>query len=163
MIGVLDVLQNNPCAPNDLREKAIYLASELMELCGIKSARKEAEEILSSGRAYKKFKEIINFQNGENDFEKRVSKLRPAKFRKTIYSPCDGRIVEMNDSKINSLCRILGTPESTSAGIFIHRNVGRISKSDRWFTIYAESMERLEEGMKFFKDNFFRIGNKIGI
>jgi len=66
MQDILSVLQNLKETPQDLREKSLFLSTELIRLCGIKNARKKAEEALCSGKAYEKFKEIKLSDNNRN-------------------------------------------------------------------------------------------------
>lgn len=149
MKDVLSVLQNNPTAPRDLREKSLFLASELMSLCGIKDSRKKAEEILNSGQAYEKFKEIINAQNGHNNFETKIAALTISKFKKTILAREDGKITMIDNKKINSLCRILGTPETITAGCYLHKHLEHIKKDEPIITIYSESKQKMKDALEF--------------
>ncbi|MEK6935793.1 MAG: thymidine phosphorylase [Nanoarchaeota archaeon] len=151
MFDVLKVLKNCSDAPRDLRDKALFLSSELLELCGIKNSKKIALEILSSGKAYLKFKEIINAQNNKQDFEKRVSRLKLAKFQKTIYAKKSGKIVSIGNKETNSLCRVLGTPESISAGVYLYKHVGNVKKGEPILTLYSESKSKIKDGLDYMK------------
>ena len=150
MIDVLKVFQNN--GPKNLREKSLYLATELIKLCGIKNAKKKAEEALTSGKAYEKFKEIINAQNGKKNFNERVSKLKLAKFKKIIPAKKSGEIVCISNKGINSLCRILGTPETISAGAYLHKHLGKVKKGEPLLTIYTESETKMDDAIRFLKE-----------
>lgn len=152
MLDVLAVLKNKEYSPQDLREKSLLLSSEILSLCGVKEARKTAEEILVSGKAFEKFMEIINAQNGKRDFESRIKKLKPAKFSKTIYSNKTGKITEIDNKKINNLCRILGTPASSSSGVYLHKHLGPVKENEALLTLYSESEQKLEDGKDFFKE-----------
>jgi len=156
MRDVLAVLKNNPDAPRDLREKALYLASELMSLCGIRNSQQKAAEILESGKAYAKFREIVNVQNkkekNSHDFEKRVKKMELAQFKKILLAEKTGKIVSINNNKINSLCRVLGTPENKSAGCYLHHHLGKIKKGAKLMTLYSESKSKLKDALKFIKE-----------
>lgn len=152
MRDVLSVLKNEPNCPHDLKKKSLLLAEKLMTLCGIKNASQKAKEILESGKAYEKFKEIINAQNKSKDFDARVSKLKIAKLTKSIYAEKSGEIIEINNQGINSVCRILGTPETISAGVYLHKHLGKIKKGDLLLSLYSESEERLEDASTFIKE-----------
>jgi len=152
MLDVIRVLQNTPECPKDLKEKSIFLAGKVMKLAGIKNARRKAREILESGAAYRKFVEIINAQNGKEDFEKRIRALKPAKFKLTIKAVKKGKILHLDNKKINTLCRILGTPETRSAGIFLHKKIGRVKRDEPLITLFSESKTKLKEGLKYFKN-----------
>ncbi len=150
MMDILKVLKGD--GPEDLKEKAIYLSSELMDLAGIKNAKEKAREILESGKAFEKFKEIINAQNGKNDFEKRIKKLKFARYKKEIFAQREGKIKEIDNKKINLLCRILGAPETKSAGVYLYKKIGFVDKGEKVITLYSESEKKLEEGIKYFKE-----------
>ena len=152
MIDVLAVLQNSPEAPKDLKEKSLYLAIELMKLCGIKDSKKKAEKILSSGEAFKKFKKIVNAQNGKDDFEKRVKSLKLGRYKKVIKAKRTGKIFEISNQDINSLCRILGTPDEISAGAYLHKHIGKVSKGEPIITLYSENRRKLRDAMKFYRE-----------
>ncbi|MFH1237841.1 MAG: thymidine phosphorylase [archaeon] len=153
MLDILAVLKNSPNLPEDLKEKSLFLSTELMKLCKIKNARKKAEEILSSGKAYEKFKEIINTQNGKKDFDKRVESLTLAKYKQIIKAKHNGRITEISNEGINSLCRILGTPETISSGVYLYKHIGAIKKAEPILTLYTESKTKMKEAIKFLKES----------
>jgi len=156
IFDVLSVLKNKPNCSKELREKSLFLASQLLELCGHKNSRKEVEDILSSGKALKKFKEIINTQNGHTknseDFEKRVSELKLAHFKKEIFSLKSGKIVNLDNKEVNIIARILGCPENKSAGIYIYRNSGVITKGEKLMVLYSESQAKLNEAIGLIKE-----------
>jgi len=156
MLDIISVLENKGNAPQDLKEKSIFLATELMKLCKIKNAKKKAEEILISGKAYEKFKEIINAQNSEqnndSNFDKRVKKLVPAKYSKTLKAKTHGKITRISNKGINSLCRVLGTPETISAGVYIYKHKGEVKKGEPLITLYSESKSKIREAKMFFKE-----------
>ena len=153
ILDVLKVLQNSSDAPQDLRKKSIFLASELMSLCGIKNSEKYAKEILESGKAFEKFKEIINLQNKKNDFDQRVRKLKLGKFKKIIKSSKSGKITEINNKSINLICRILGTPETQGAGLFLHKHLGNVKTGESLMTLYSESKDKLKDALTYLKNH----------
>jgi len=150
MLDILSVLTKT--GPKDLEEKSILLSAELINLCGIKDAKAKAKEALSSGKAYEKFKEIINAQNERKDFDKRVKNLKLGKFKKIIKAKKSGTIKEISNKKLNSLCRILGTPETISAGIYLHKHLGEVKKREPLLTLYTESKTKMKDALKFLKE-----------
>ncbi|MAH49435.1 hypothetical protein CMI37_26670 [Candidatus Pacearchaeota archaeon] len=152
MMDVLAVLQNIPDCPQDLKAKSVFLAVELMKLCKIKNAKPKVLEILESGKAYEKFKEIINTQNNNKDFDKQIKKLKLAQFKKIIRAEKSGKITEINNKKINSLCRVLGTPENRTAGVYLHKHLGKIKKTEPVITLYTENKTKLKDALKFIKE-----------
>jgi len=149
LIDIIKILDPKQEGPLDLEKKAIFLAGNLLEMTGkSKKGRGEklAEEILRSGKAFEKFKEIIKAQNGN------LNRLKMAKFSHDIHSIKSGEITEINNYKINSLVRVSGCPVDKSAGIYLYSHVGdEIKKGQKTITIYAESMSRLNEAKRFYE------------
>jgi len=151
MVDVLKVLKNDVDGPADLKEKSLMLSAALMKLAGVKNSRKRADEILASGKAYEKFVDIINAQNGSEDFDKKVSELKVGKFKKVIRAKRSGKISYISNHDLNSLCRILGTPETIGAGVYLHKHLGEVDKGEVLMTLYSESRSKIRDGMKFVK------------
>lgn len=88
---VLRVLQQHELRPMDLQNKAVYLASKIIELVGMakgKAAEKLALETLKSGKAWKKMQAIIKAQHGKNP-NIRSEELEIAKCKKEIKAEKD--------------------------------------------------------------------------
>jgi thymidine phosphorylase len=151
MKDVLLVLKNSKDCPKDLKEKSLYLSSQLMALCGIRKSKELAKKILEEGTAYKKFKEIIDLQNGEQSFDSKLKNLKIAKFKRTFNSSKDGKIKEINNKKINKLCRILGSPDTKSSGIYLYKHIGKVKSREKLITLYSESKDKLKEAIKYYK------------
>ena len=150
MLDIIKVFQGG--GPLDLKEKSIYLASELIKLCGIKNSKNKAREALESGKAYKKFKEIINAQNGKKNFDTKIKNLKLAKFKKTIPAQKSGVITKISNKGINSMCRILGTPETVGAGVYLYKHLEKIKKGEPLLTLYTESKVKMKDALKFMKE-----------
>ena len=148
IFDILHILKRSDNRALDLEKKSIFLAGKLFEMTGKAkkgNGEKLALEILDSGKALKKFTEIIKAQGGTIDH------LRPAKFKKTIIAKHGGKISEIDNKKINSLARIAGSPFDKSAGLYLYKHVGnKVNSKDKIITIYSESRSRLRESIKFF-------------
>ena len=149
IIKILDPKEKESNRAQDLKSKSLLLAGEILELTGkAKSGqgRQMAEEILDSGKAFEKFKEIIRAQNGS------LRRIKDAKFHHNIISQKTGKITEIHNKKINSLARAAGCPLDKPAGVYIHHHVNdKIKKGEKILTIYAESVPRLREAIRYYK------------
>jgi len=149
MIDILKVLNRSPERPLDLEKKSCFLAGEIFEMVGrAKKGEgiKLAQQILNSGKAFEKFEEIIIAQGGS------IKKLEPAKFKKDIVMKRAGKISEFDNKKINFLARIAGCPMDKDAGLYLYKHVGdSLVKGEKLITIYAESLPRLKEAIKFYE------------
>jgi len=142
---VIAVLKGS--GPNDLREKSIFLATEMLKMLNIKNPKEKVLEILESGKAYDKFREIIVAQGG---------KKRPHVPKASLFyeykTTKGGRVKEIHNKEISKLARIAGAPDDKSAGLYlrVRRNNG-IKKGEILFTLYAESKMKLDTAVSYLK------------
>ena len=147
LVDIIKVLDSKKRGPRDLEKKSLFLSGKLLEMTGkTKKGIKLAEEILYSGKAFKKFKQIIKAQKGN------LKKIGSAKFKKDILSKKTGKIFEINNKKINSLARVAGCPVDKFAGLYLYFHIGeKIKKREKLLTIYSESNSRLKHAIKFYE------------
>jgi AMP phosphorylase len=149
MKDVLRVLRRDAPHPKDLEEKAILLAGIILEMtkkAGKGLGKMLAREILESGRAYKKFEEIISMQ-GKKDRE-----LKPARYSYDIKAHSSGKIIAIDNKLTNLLGRVLGCPSDDSAGIYLYKHCKeRVKKGEILLTFYAESPKKLREALDLYK------------
>ncbi|MFH1836231.1 MAG: AMP phosphorylase [Methanobacteriota archaeon] len=135
--------------PFDLANKAVDLSGVLLELSGKVhkgEGRKVAEEILSSGKADRKFREIIKLQGGD-------PKVKPGDIvvgDKTyeVLSEQKGRVKHIDSKLISKVARAAGAPKNKAAGVYLHVGVGdKISLKQPLYTIYATVEDKLREAM----------------
>ncbi len=150
---VLYVLMNHEKAPQDLKDKALYMAIKIMKLCKIKNANKKAKEILESGKAYDIMKKIIKEQGG-NTITK-PDQIKIGRFTHHVKATHSGIIKHINNHTIAKIARIAGAPLDKGAGIYLYHHVGDyVKKGNKIFTIYAHSQKKL----KYSKDVLKRFG-----
>jgi AMP phosphorylase len=149
LIDIINILDPKKKGPKDLEEKSLMLAGELLELTRKAKegkGREVAEEILYSGKAFKKFKQIIKAQGGS------LKNIKPARFKKEIKSKKSGKIISIHNKKINSLARKAGCPLDKSAGLYLCCHVGdKVKKGEKILTIYSESKPRLREAINLYE------------
>lgn len=151
MLDLIKVLDPKEKGPEDLTEKSLFLSGELLELTGKAKKGKgieKAREILYSGSAYKKFKEIIRAQGGK------LNGVKPASNCIDILAKKDGVIKKIDNKGINSLATVAGCPVDKSSGIYLYVHIGdKVKKGDKLFTLYSESKSRMREAKSFYKKN----------
>lgn len=152
---IIKVLKNEISAPKDLKKKAIFLAGEIFELVGKArkgQGQKLAENLLVSGKAFEKFKDIIEAQSGKvpsiMDIEKKLGGKK-----KDILAQSNAVIKEINNKNINFLANIAGSPMDKGAGLYLHKHLGeKVKKGEKILTIYSESESRLSRALEFFNN-----------
>jgi thymidine phosphorylase len=151
-IDVLKVLEQKKDRPLDLEARSIRLATRLLTMCyetaHIKlDPEKEIREVLKSGRALKKMKEIIKAQYGDPDVSSDSLKLTGHK--KEILSAQSGTIRSIHNVNLNSIAKILGAPDDQQAGISIYKRKGdSVVKHESLLCFHSSSTYHLEEAMR---------------
>lgn len=154
---VFQVLEQTPERPLALEAKALRLAGRLLSLCfadtpGKKSLDGEevARELLVSGRALGKMKEIIKAQGGNPEVTS--SKLTPGKYIHELRASKKGMIGGIHNQQITVICRILGCPTDKKAGMYLNRKLEeRVDKGDILATLYSSDKWRLVEAVETVK------------
>lgn len=149
LVDLMKVLNPSESGPCDLEDKALFLAGQILEMTKKAKPNKGiemAKEILCSGKAFKKFLEIMKAQNGD------LSKIRIAKYKKDVLATSSCKISEIDNKKTNLLARIAGCPVDKASGIYLHNHVGaKLKKGDKILTIFSESKPRLKEALSYYK------------
>ena len=161
----LRVLQQKENRPLDLEIRSINLAGTLLDLCIKDSSKKFQEEVkknygnsfgfatemLRSGKAFEKFKEIVKAQGGDPDLES--EKLKPGKYSFQVKAEKKGEIKNLNSKNITIIARILGAPGQKGAGIYLDTKLkDKVEKGDVLYTLYSESVYNLKEGKDSLKN-----------
>ncbi|MFA4645921.1 AMP phosphorylase [Pyrococcus kukulkanii] len=135
--------------PGSLVEKAIGLAGILLEMGGVAAkgmGRKVAREILESGKAYQKMREIIEEQGGNPDIKPEDIPIGDKTY--TIHAQSNGYVTAIDNKAITAIAREAGAPEDKGAGIMLHVKVGeKVKEGDPLFTIHAESEGKLDKAI----------------
>jgi len=145
MRDVVSVLERKSSRPLDLEDKSLYLSSLILEMAGKAKkgqGMKIAKEVLDSGKAFQKFKQIITAQGGKlKDLDKSLSL---AKFLFTFKTKKHLIIKEIDNKKISAVARAAGCPSDKRAGLCLHSHIKNIlEKGSPLLTIYAETKEKL--------------------
>lgn len=134
-----------------LEKRALLLASQILELAGkAKKGQgfKLAKQVLDSGLAFKKFKQIVEAQDGK------INNIKEAKFKHNIEAVKNSKIKEIDIRKINILARVLGCPADKSAGICLHKHINdKLKKGEKILTLYSESETELKEALNYYHKN----------
>ncbi len=142
---VMQVLENDPDAPNDLRQKSLRLAGRLIECSpdvrggdGFGIAR----DILDSGRALAQMRAIIQAQ-GAHEFDHHHPPLGALTFDITATEA--GVVVGIDNLQIAQIARLAGAPKVKGAGVDLLRKLGdRVAAGDVLYRVYANYPADLE-------------------
>lgn len=161
----LRVLQQKKNRSLDLEIRGINLAANLLELClkdsnaHLKSYVEKvygncfgwANDILQSGRAFKKMQEIIKAQGGNPNIDS--EDLKPAKNSFEIIAKNKGEIKSMNSRNITYIARLLGAPDEKGSGIYLNCKIGeKFLRGATICTLYSENMYNIHEAKESLKN-----------
>jgi AMP phosphorylase len=136
--------------PPDLREKAVSLAGMLFEMVGVENGRAMAEDMLDSGKAEKKMREIISAQGGNPAIE--PSDLPVGKQHSVVRSDRAGRVLWLSTDDIVRIAREAGAPKEKGAGVVLHAKLGdTVRKDGVLFEVYAERSSKLASALELAK------------
>lgn len=142
---VMRVLENDPRAPNDLRQKALRLAGRLIE-CDPDVRGGEgfsiARDILDSGRALSCMNAIIQAQ-GSKHFNHNQPKLGALSLE--VLADANGVVTGIDNLHIAKVARLAGAPKVQGAGVDLMRKLGdTVAVGDVLYRVYADFMTDLE-------------------
>lgn len=145
---VLKVLQND--GPMDLRDKSLQIAGEMLELCRkVPKGRgfDVAADLLRSGKAYAKMKEIIEAQGGDPNVTPESLPIGTKRYQ--VLAEREGRVEHVDNRLISKLARAAGAPKDIGAGVLLHCEHGdKVNKGDVLFEIVAENESKLDFAIK---------------
>jgi len=133
--------------PSDLREKAIGLAGMLFEMVGAKNGRAIADEMVDSGKAMKKMREIIAAQGGNPLINPEDLPVGPESA--LVRSEQSGKVLWLSTDDIVRIAREAGAPKEKGAGVVLHAKLGdAVHKGGVLFEIYAERSSKLTSALE---------------
>ena len=141
-------------APADLIEKVSRLAGELFGFARKKNPDLIAREILMSGKAEKKLREIIEAQGGDPNIKQ--SDIPLGKRKITIKSNKSGKVLYINNAAVTAVARAAGAPRDKGAGIMFHKKLGDyVRKGEILFEIYSEKIPKINRALSISQSRSF--------
>ncbi|RZV10375.1 AMP phosphorylase [Natrinema hispanicum] len=130
---VLAVLHGD--GPESLRLKSVRLAEMLLTHCGVDAS---AADLLESGAALDRFRQIVAAQDGDPDVE--PDDLEPGSESTTVQADRAGVVTSVDNRQLCDLARRAGAPKDSRAGLIIHTSTADpVEPGDDLYTIYAET------------------------
>ena len=147
---VLAVLRGEPGAPRHLRERALLLAGMVLELSqnvprGM--GAQQAELLLESGQAWRKFQAICEAQGG-------MRTPPVARYRRDVAVRFGGLVERIDSRKLSRVAKLAGAPDAKAAGVELHVRLGApVSRGAPAYTVHAESPGELDYAMSYVEAN----------
>lgn len=141
----------------DLREVVLELGSYMLKLAGkgenIEENKKRILENIQNGKAYNKFKQMVQNQGGDISYLEDTNKFEKSKHILAVVANKSGYVQEINAEEIGKLSCYLGAGRinkedkiNQKAGIILNKKVGdRVEEQDFLAYICTDEEEKLEE------------------
>lgn len=151
-----DVLQNR--GDRRLSDLCLELAANMVLLGRqaktLTEARQKAAEVVSSGRAFRKFCEMVEAQGGDSSYLRDTGKLPLSPAVRNVAAQSSGWITSINAEECGLAAVELGAGRETKesavdfgAGIVLHKSKGEfVKEGEPIATLYADSGERCRRG-----------------
>jgi len=158
---VMQVLENDPAAPDDLRQKSLRLAGRIIECSpdvrggdGFHIAR----DILDSGRALARMRAIIEAQGGRG-FNHQHPPLGALSF--DMPADADGTVTGIDNLQMAQIARLAGAPKVKAAGVDLLRKLGdTVQQGEPLYRVHAAYPSDLEFARQAsLRNNGYRIGS----
>ncbi len=154
---VMQVLANDPAAPQDLRQKALRLAGRVIEFDpdvrggdGYRIAR----DILESGRALESMNAIIDAQGRQETV------LCPGALVFDVPAPADGVVIGIDNLRLARIARLSGAPQVPGAGVDLRFKLGdTVRHGEALYRLHAQFDADLDFARRMAQDDSgFRVG-----
>jgi AMP phosphorylase len=101
-----------------------------------------AKEILRTGKAEKKLREIISLQGGDADVK--LEDLVPGEHKLYIRARKSGQVLWIDNNMMIEIARAAGSPKDKGAGILLSKKHGdKVHANDVLFTVYAAKSRKI--------------------
>ena len=143
----------------DLAELTYYFASSALVFLEMYATRQEAEkylrELVNSGKALNKFREIIIAQGGDTAVLENYDKFELPAFKIECESKKNGYVQNINAFNIAQATKALGASRENgsidlSVGIYLNKKSGEyVKKGENLYTIYSNDEEKTKIAQRF--------------
>ncbi len=114
--NTLEILETIECLkgniPEDIQEIVLSLGSYIIKLAGrgenLEENKARMLENLNNGKAYHKFLELVQKQNGDISYIENPERLKKAQYILPVISEVDGYVEELNAEKVGTISVDLG-------------------------------------------------------
>ncbi len=163
VVEVIDVLKGG--GPEDLRELCLHMAGWMLFLGRVTNTiaegKQRSEELISSGKALERFRQMIQLQGGDAGVVDDGSRLPQAKDTVQVTSAKSGFVSAIQCEQIGTACVILGGGRERkedsvdpAVGIVLHKKVGdTVSVGEPIATIHYNDDARAQRARQLIADS----------
>ena len=152
--------------PDDLRRLCLELCGWMFQLGGasasVEEGKKLAAEIIASGRALKKFQEMVRLQGGDARVVDDPGRLPQPKHKTDVPSPREGFVAAIQCEQVGIASMLLGGGREKkedsidpAVGLVLHKKVGdRVARGEPLCTIHYNSETRVGAARQMLEESY---------
>jgi pyrimidine-nucleoside phosphorylase/thymidine phosphorylase len=152
--------------PQDVRDLCFELAAWLFYLGGaaktVAQGKQLAEQVVASGRAFERFRHMVELQGGDISVIDDPSRLPAADHRVEVPSPKSGYVTAIACEQVGTACAVLGGGRERkedsidpSVGVEVHKKIGdKVSVGEALCTIYCHSDRQAARAKSLLEESY---------
>ncbi len=152
--------------PADLRDLCLVLASWMFYLGGasktIAQGRQLSEQIIASGQAFERFRQMVELQGGDISTIDDPTQLPGTDHRVDVPSPQSGYVTAIACELVGTACVILGGGRERkedsvdpAVGIVVHKKIGdKVSAGEPLCTIHCHSGSQADRAKTLLEESY---------
>ena len=164
LIETVECLKGN--IPQDIKEIVTTIGSYIIKLAGqgdnLEENKIKILENINNGKAYNKFLELVQNQNGDIEYIKNTDKFEKAKYILPVVSKEDGFVESLNAESVGKISVNLGAGRikkedniDKSVGIVLNKKVAdKVKEGEILAFIYANDEEKGNAAVSELLDTF---------
>lgn len=171
VIEAIECLKGN--MPEDVEKVVLELGAYMIKLASkgedIEENKNRIKEVISNKKAYNKFIELIENQNGDSSYIKDTSKFEKSKYILPVIASKYGYIQDINAKRIGEISGMLGAGRvkkedsiDNTVGIVLEKKVSNyVEAGDTLAYVHANNEELAKQALKQVKEEYIIGDNKI--
>jgi pyrimidine-nucleoside phosphorylase len=164
VVEVVEILRG--AGPKDLRELCLELGGWMLHLGGVsdtvEDGKKLSEQLIASGKALDKFRQMVELQGGDARVIDDSKKLPQAKHTAILSSPRTGYVAFLQCEQVGTACVVLGGGRERkedsvdpAVGIVLHKKVGdAVSAGEPLATIHYNAETRAARARHILEESY---------
>lgn len=164
IIETIECLKGN--IPEDIKEIITTIGSYIIKLAGkgynLEENKLKIIENIQNGKAFNKFLELVENQNGDTEYIKNTDRFEKAKYIIPVISEKDGYVEELNAEKVGKISVNLGAgrlkKEDTidmAVGIVLNKKIAdEVKTGDILAYVHANDEQKAKEAVEQLKNTY---------
>jgi pyrimidine-nucleoside phosphorylase len=152
--------------PEDLRELCVHLAAWMFFVGGsvktVADGKQRAEDIIASGKAFERFRQMVELQGGDISVIDDPARLPAAEHRVEVASRLTGYVSAIACEQVGTACVILGGGRERkedsvdpAVGIVVHKKIGdKVSAGETLCTIHCHSDQQAAPAKQLLEESY---------